>query len=228
MNIPPGKDDIIARYGQGSRSGRTIDMIVSSHSHVQLNHPIYVTNPNGTETPLIQAREGGLFASRVNAVVDTENGGMEVLDSLLIQVNSDLQEDPQIVAEAKVWDEKAHQQYPWMDEHLVDSSMWLSHRANTDNGLGNLICNAFDWKLRQEGYSVDASMAIPSLYREDIWRGSVTGNNGYDVLPIHVCDDIGTTSEQLTLLKFRAGKDRRPRLLPCSPVLPIHEGHHGH
>jgi len=216
VNLPRGKDDWIARYGQGPTSGRAVDLIISAHSHVQLNHPILLENPAGGRTPIVQAREGGLFISRVDAVVDTTAGGLELLDGRLLQVNGNFPEDEQIASEADAWAEQTAAYYAdWPSGDLVDCPAWLSHRANTSAGIGNLINNSFLWKLDQEGTPVAASVAIPSLYRADLWPGPVNAFNAYDVLPLHKMDEYGDNPDTIALLAFRPGRrDYSTLLLP--------------
>lgn len=208
VNLPPGKDDVIALYGIGALSGRPVDLLISAHSHVQLNQPIIVPNPAGGQTPIVQAREGGLFAARVDAMVDIQNGGLEVLDSRLIQINSDLDEDPGILEAAQSWREKAIEQYgDWFSQKLIESDVWLSHRAETISGLGKLINDSFVWAIEQEEDEdpVDASIAVPSLYRADLWPGSITAEQAYDVLPLHKMDNEGHAPDTIATMTFRSG-----------------------
>lgn len=206
VNLPPGFDDVIAQTGIGRKSGRAIDLIISAHSHVQLNHPISVQNPAGGKTPIVQAREGGLFVARLDAMVDINNGGMQMVDSRLIQVNSDLEEDIETANELKIWKEKAAEFYSdWAGQDLAKNLTWMSHRAGTISGLGNLINESFMWKLDQMGQSVEASLVVPSLYRSDIWPGMITADQAYDVLPLHKMDEIGTTPDTVSILTLHPG-----------------------
>ncbi len=206
VNIPVGKDYLIAAYGQGLVTSHPVDLIISAHSHAQLNRPIMIQNPAGGITPIVQAKEGGLFAARVDAVVDIDRGGMDFIDSRLIQINSDLREDAEVAAEFAEWKLAANQQYgDWFEWELVESDVWLSHRAQTISGLGMLINDSFEWKLEQEAMPVDASVAVPSLYRADIWPGTTTGDAAYDVLPLHKMDEDGHNPDSICILTFRPG-----------------------
>ncbi|MDP8223398.1 MAG: hypothetical protein P9L99_08570 [Candidatus Lernaella stagnicola] len=208
VNIPPGKDHLIAQYGCGARSGRVLDLLIGAHSHVQLNKPVLVRNPRGTITPIVQAREGGLFAARVDAVVDVVDGGMEMLDSRLVQINSDLPEDPQTAVEVEQWKVRGAEQYGnWFDTELIASDCWLSHRAETISGLGSLINDAFEWMLAEDESqpAVDGAIAVPSLYRADIWPGVVTAERAYDVLPLHKMDLEGHAPDTITIMAFQPG-----------------------
>ena len=206
VNIPFGKDEFIARYAIGATSGRAVDLIVSAHSHVQLNHPVFLKNPAGGLTPIVQAREGGLFAARVDGVVDTENGSFEFIDSRLIQINADIPCDPKINDDIDFWREKAIDFYGnWFDWDLIEFDSWLSHRAETISGLGLLINDSFHWALEQDGLPVDSSMAVPSLYRADIWPGLLTAAQAYDVLSLHKMSDQGHAPDTLAILTFRPG-----------------------
>jgi 2',3'-cyclic-nucleotide 2'-phosphodiesterase (5'-nucleotidase family) len=206
VNLPVGKDYLIAAYGQGLVTGHPVDLIISAHSHAQLNRPIMVRNPAGGITPIVQAKEGGLFAARVDAVVDIDRGGMDLIDSRLIQINSDLREDAEVASEFAEWQVAANQQYgDWFAWELVESDVWLSHRAQTISGLGMLINDSFEWKLDQEAMPVDASVAVPSLYRADIWPGTTTGDAAYDVLPLHKMDEVGHNPDSICILTFRPG-----------------------
>ncbi|MFC1889368.1 hypothetical protein ACFL4G_06385, partial [Thermodesulfobacteriota bacterium] len=205
-NLPPGVDDRIASLGAGAETGRAIDLLISGHSHVQLNHPIFVENPAGGTTPIVQAREGGLFIARVDAVADLAAGGLEVIDSRLLQVNTDLEEDPEVAAEVAQWHGAVCAQYEWHDRLLAKSATFLSHRAQTISGFGNLLNNAFLWKMEDVGMPMDLSIVIPSLYRRDLWPGPVTGTMAHGVLSQHQLDETGTTSDSLCILTFRPGR----------------------
>ena len=214
-NLPPGFDDKIAMLGVGAVTGRTIDLVVSAHSHVQLNHPIFVENPAGGTTPIVQARKGGLFIARVDAVADLSRGGLEILDSRLLQVNSDLEEDAQIAGEVAGWQEAVSRQFDGHDLTLVDNDHFLSHRAQTISGLGNLINDSFLRAMTRAGKPADISMVIPSLYRRDLWPGPVTGGIAHNVLPAHWLDETGFNAETLVVMTFRPGRlDASTLLLP--------------
>lgn len=207
VNLPPGFDDVIAKNGVGRNSGRAIDLVISAHSHVQLNHPISVQNPAGGKTHIVQAREGGLFVARLDAVTDLYEGGLQMIDSRLIQVNSDLEEDSMVVTEVEDWKKKASEFYPeWADRDLVENPVWMSHRAGTISGLGNLINEAFMWKLDRVGQPVQTSLVVPSLYRSDIWPGILTASQAYDVLSLHKMDEVGTNPDTVSILTLHPGK----------------------
>jgi 2',3'-cyclic-nucleotide 2'-phosphodiesterase (5'-nucleotidase family) len=206
VNLPPGKDHLIAKYGQGPKSGRAVDLIISAHSHVQLNRPALVTNPAGEQTTLVQAREGGLFIARVDGMADTSAGGFELIDSRLIQVDGNLESDPQVAEEADAWKEAdPNFDRDWFEWDLVANPVWLSHRAGTPSGLGTLINDAFLAAVTNEGFSVDGAVAIPSLYRTDLWPGMISAPEAFEVVPLHKMDDDGMNSDTLAILTFRAG-----------------------
>lgn len=216
VNLPPGYDDLIAKYGQGKDSGRAIDLLISGHSHVQLNHPIKVPNPAGKVTPIVQAREGGLFVARVDAVADLVVGGLDVLDSRLIQINGDLGRDEQTADEVQGWKEAVIERHgDVFGEELTQATDWLSHRAQTISGMGNLINDSFLWKMAQIGQPVQTSIVIPSLYRTDLWPGPVTPAMAYEVLSMHQMDEEGTNPDTLAVLTLRPGlMDASALLLP--------------
>jgi hypothetical protein len=87
----------------------------------------------------------------------------------------------------------------------VKNPVWLSHRASTSSGLGNLINDSFLWSLAQEGYDVDGAVAIPSLYRTDLWPGTITAAQAYEVISIHKLDEDALNPDSLTILTFRPG-----------------------
>ena len=207
VNLPPGFDDVIAQTGQGAQSGRALDLVISAHSHVQLNHPIFVANPTGGQTPIVQAREGGLFVARVDAVVDLESGGMTTLDGRLLQINGDLQEDPALADQIVDWRTKAEDLFSnGLDRELADCPFWLSHRAGSISGLGHLINDAFAWKLDRVAMPVDGSIVIPSMYRTDLWPAPVTAELAYGVVPLHKMNEVGTDPDTVAVLAFTPGR----------------------
>lgn len=216
VNLPPGKDNLISTYGMGPVSGRGIDLLIGGHSHLQLNVPVVVDNVAGGKTPIVQALEGGLFIARVDAVADVENGGFSFFDSRLIQVNSNLPEDPEIEQEAMLFlNNDLGFDSQWFEKELCETPIWLSHRAMTTSGLGNVINDAFLWKLDQQGFDVNGSVVIPSLYRIDLWPGMITAGEAFDVVPLHKMDEQGTNSDTLALLTFRPGlMDASTLLMP--------------
>ncbi len=206
VNIPPGKDEYIALYGQGATSGRSVDLILSAHSHVQLNHPISVTNPAGGTTYLAQAKEAGEFVAAMALEIDTEADAMTLLDYHLIQVDDRIAEDEEILEGVQELKDKVNAKYGHPFEHVVGSfPIDLSHRTGAQSGLGQIISDAFLWKLNEEGVACDVAMGVPSIYRADLVTGDITEDEIYDIVPLHQLDDEGVNDEPLVILEMQPG-----------------------
>jgi len=206
VNIPPGKDELIATQGIGPASGRSLDLILSGHSHVRLNHGIAVGNPAGGETWIVQAREAGLYVGAVALEVDPTSDQATVLDAHLIQVDGTLPDDPQTAARV---DEARGAVVDLFGEAydtvVARLGVTLSHRSGAHCGLGQIISDAFRWKLDAAGIPCDVAMAVPSMYRGDLVRGVVTEDEVFDVLPLHNLDDEGVNDEPLVILELLPG-----------------------
>jgi 2',3'-cyclic-nucleotide 2'-phosphodiesterase (5'-nucleotidase family) len=206
VNIPPGKDELIARHGLGTSSGRAPDLILSAHSHVQLNHPILVDNAAGGVTPMIQAREAGAFVAAVTLQIDTDGGEVSLVDGRLIQVDDAVPEDPEVAARvADLRQGVVDEMGPIFDRTVGQVPVDLSHRERAQSGLGQILADAFLWKVRQAGHDCDSAMVVPSIYRSDLDAGPITESKAYDVVPLHVLDDAGVNDEPIVILEFAPG-----------------------
>ncbi len=206
VNIPAGKDEFIARYGIGANSGRAIDLLLSAHSHIQLNHPILIDNPAGSETVVIQGREAGEFVTANLLEIDTTQNEATVTHSHLIQVDQTIQEDEEVSEWVDQLNGILIEQYGDVyDTPLADFSIDLSHRSRAPSGLGQYLADAFLWKLQEEDVLCDVAMVVPSIYRADLTAGTLTENGAYDIVPLHNLDENGLNDEPLVVLLFQPG-----------------------
>ena len=206
VNIPPGKDEFIARHGVGVESGRAVDVILSAHSHVQLNHPIPENNPAGGTTWLVQAKEAGEFVAALALEVDVAADAVSLLDYHLIQVDQTLPEDEGVAAKVEVLKKIVEKNNGAVFQDVVGyNGFELSHRERAQSGLGQIIADAFLWGLKERGVEVDAGMVIPSIYRADLVGPEVTVSDVYDIVPLHNLDHTGIKDEPLVVWETREG-----------------------
>jgi len=190
----------------GEKSKRWIDLILSAHSHVQLNHPIGVTNPAGETTNIVQAKEAGAFVGRVDYEVDTTMKRAHLVDHHLVQVDESIEEDGEVKARIDEVNLELVDIFGNVaEEYLGDVGTNASSRQRSQSGLGQVVGDAFVWGLNDKGVDCDISLVIPSIYRADLVAGPFTSNDAYDIVPLHVLDDIGINDEPLVILELRPG-----------------------
>ena len=205
VNIPPGKDEHIARHGVGHQSGRPVDLIVSGHSHVKLNRAIYLDNPSGGRTGIVQAVEGGLFVSRSDLVVDRADGSVRWIDSRLIQVDETAGDDPETASMVLEFSAFLDQRFPGRHGVVAQVDGYLSSRERSFSSMGRLINTAFLNSLPQDGIT-SVSFVVPSTYRTDIHPGPVDLDLTYQVLSMHKMDATGANNDTITYITLRPGR----------------------
>jgi len=206
VNIPPGKDEFIARHGIGEESGRAVDLLLSAHSHVQLNHAIEVENPTGGVTPLVQAREAGMFVAAVSMEINTESKESNITDYHLVQVNESISEDDQTMSAVNKMRENLITEYGQVFSNIIGGiSIDLSHRQRAQSGLGQILADAFFWGLQEADVKVDSALVVPSIFRADLVKGKITESEAYDIVPLHILDDKGVNDEPLVFIEMRSG-----------------------
>lgn len=206
VNVPSGKDEHVARHGIGAKSQRWVDLVLSAHSHVQLNHAIKVENPAGETTHIVQANEAGAFIGRVDYEVNTTTKRANLVDYHLVQVDESIEEDGEVKAKIDEVNLELVDLFGNVaDEYLGDVGTNASARQRSQSGLGQVVGDAFVWGLNSKGVDCDISLVIPSIYRADLASGPFTSNDAYDIVPLHVLDDVGVNDEPLVILELRPG-----------------------
>ena len=208
VNLPPGKDEHIARNGVGGESGRAVDVILGGHSHLRLNHAGFLDNPAGGKTGLTQACEGGVYVARVDLMVDTDNNTVEWVDSGLILVDDTLDEDPDTAAVVAELAAALDARHPDRKTAVAQVDTFLSSREKTVCGLGNVINAAFLHsldKLENDG-KVFTSMVVPSTYRTDVNPGPIDPDLAYQILSMHKMDTEGLNNDTIAYITFRPGR----------------------
>lgn len=206
VNIPPGKDEFIARYGIGENSGRTVDLVLSGHSHVALNHAIQVDNPNMGTSYLVQAKEAGEFVGAMIVEVDVEKNLFNLTDYHLLQVDAGVPEDEETAERVAEMKEQVIDKYGEAFDNVIgEIGVDLSSQQRSQSGLGQIVADSFLWKLKQEGVDCDVAFGVPSVYRADLWSGDITEKLAYDIVPMHNLDDVGFNLEPLVLVEMKPG-----------------------
>ena len=207
VNIPPGKDEHIARHGVGHDSDRAVDVILGGHSHIRLNHAAFLDNPVGGKTGLVQASEGGVYLARLDLVVDIDTSSVEWIDSGLILVDETLPEDTETAEVVSQASAALDASVPGRRTALASVETYLSSRERTVCGLGNLInagfLHALD-KLPSDGRAF-ASMVVPSIYRTDVHPGPIDADLVYQILSMHKMETTGTVDDTIAYISFRPG-----------------------
>ncbi len=205
-NIPPGQDYNIAKYGIGNNSGRGVDIILSAHTHNRVNHPILIDNPSGRKTYIIQGEMGGLYLSKLDFVYNTTNSTLTLIDGRLLQVDSSVPEDPEIKYYTDALIQRMNVEFDNPGETpLVYNPYFMSSKVDAPSSLGKLVGKGFIYALNQWGYNIDEAVSVPSLYRIDLWKGWVTVEDAYNILPLHNLVDNPHVFETLSYAELTPG-----------------------
>jgi len=205
VNIPPGKDEHIARHGLGPTSGRAVDLIVSGHSHLRLNHAIFLDNAAGGQTGIVQGEEGGKFVTRSDLMVDTETNTVKWVESILVQVDGSAGEDPETETLVRELTQSLDQRLPTRKTELARAETYLSSRERTVCGMGRLINSSFLSSMGEVDEEL-ISFVIPSTYRTDIHPGGVDLDLAYQVLSMHKMDAEGINEDTIVSFAFSPGR----------------------
>jgi len=204
VNIPPGKDEHIARHALGPDSGRAVDLIVSGHSHVRLSHPLLLDNAVGGRTGIVQGLEGGMYVTRTDLVVDTETDAVDWVDSVLLQVDAQAGEEPATLDVVERHAEALDARLPERRTPVAQAETFLSSRERTACAMGQLINASFLHALAPAEDLV--SFVIPSTYRTDIQPGPIDLDLAYKVLSMHKMDAAGTNEDTIVSIALRPGR----------------------
>ncbi len=200
----------LAATAVGIESGRPLDIIVSAHSHTQLNHAEEVPNAGTMGNPntyVVQAHSYGQFVGAVEIEVDPSADSVMLNDSYLIQVDDTVEEDADIaalVSEAKAGVDAIFGS-PF-ETVLGDCEFLMPAQVNAESGLGNLITDSFMEASAQTGTPLDMCFYIEDQIRNDLFAGPVTEADVFNILSLHRTDHTGTERNSIMYLDIPGGE----------------------
>lgn len=149
-----------------------IDVIVSGHSHTQLDEPEVVAG-----TLIVQAFEWGKYLGVLHLVVDAE--GIVDYDGYLVPITAEIPEEPAVAAAIAEW--QAHldaRLNAAIGETLVDLD--ADAVRIRESNLGNLMAD-----LMREHIGADIAFINSGAIRRSIPAGPITFGDIYEVHPFH-------------------------------------------
>lgn len=162
-----------------------IDIIVSGHSHTQLDQPEVVAG-----TPIVQAFEWGKYLGVLHLFVDTE--GIVDYDGYLIPITADIPEEPTVAAAIAEWQAHFAAQ---LNTVVGEASADLDAEAVRvqESSLGNLVADIF-----REHADADLAFINSGAIRHSIPAGPITLGTVYEVHPFdNTLVGLELTGEQI-------------------------------
>lgn len=199
-----------------------IDVIVSGHTHTQLDKPIEV---NGTY--IVSANNYGKYLG----VVRMNHGatGTVLTDYELIPVDEAVAEDVRMAALVESYKREVEQKYlsdygMSFDEVLTDNpypfeSTQEIFNIQMDAALGNLISDAYMWAAKKAlGRNVDMAVTVSGIIRETIPTGEVSVSDIFNIASL----GVGTEGELVEI--YLTGADLKNLLEMDASVQPLLHG----
>lgn len=203
-------DQAIATGAVGA-NGRRIDVIVGGHDHYRLNTALTIDHGGNQQTHIVQAGEKGEFLGRIDLMVDPATNSVELKNAQVLQVTSDVDEDPAAVALIDAVLEApggVNQTYgdPFTTS-IAQNDWFLPGGVASTSALGSLaadaclaVGNQAPWNL-----GLDTVVIGNFVFRSNLCAGSVTIADAHAVLPLHFLDDTGLTSDEIDFIDLPGG-----------------------
>lgn len=197
-----------------------IDLIVSGHSHTELEEPIQV---NGTY--IVSAGEYSKYLGMVQLRCASD-GSVELENYSLIPIDDSLQEDPKIQSLTEDFKQAVEESYLsryglGFDEVLVQNPYPFESARDVmtpqhDSALGSLLTDAYRWAAEKTlGVPVDVALTASGVIRESIPIGDVTVSDVFNIASL----GVGTEGE--LVCAYLTGRDLKTVLEVDASVQPF-------
>lgn len=159
-----------------------VDVIVGGHSHTRLDEPVFVDQPDGATTMIVQAHCYGRTLGKLELAFDAK-GRLVVPDVeyRLINITAKIEEEPDLKAYV---DEKVKPLLALRHDIVAQAEGDFDNRwylMPWDSAIGNLICDA----LAEAGQSYGVQIAFQNRggIRGRIDKGPITQEKIEEILP---------------------------------------------
>lgn len=190
-------------------TGRSIDVIVSGHSHTVLNRAVRVDHASGRATSVVQAGALGEYVGRIDLRVDRTSGEVTVAGSALVPVDARTREDAAVAREVERLqrgpggvDDLFGAPY---DDALGPCATLVPFGANAPSALGAVYGDAALAALAAGARPADVAIVPASLLRQSFFPGTVLAADAAAVLPLHDVDPTGRTFSTLHVVDLPGG-----------------------
>ncbi len=208
-----GEDYELAQSVEG------IDLIVSGHTHTDLQEAIEV---NGTY--IVSAGEYGKYLGVVNLAFDGDSTTLESYE--LVPVDESVPEDARIAAKVQEFKTIVEENYladygVGFDEVLLENpykfdSVDEAYATQHESTLGNVFADAYKAAVENAtGEPVDVALTATGVIRETLPMGPVTVSDVFNAASL----GVGTEGELVKL--YLTGKDLKSALEVDASVQPI-------
>ncbi len=184
------EDELLAKAVSG------IDVIVSGHSHTQLDEPIIVDN-----TTIVSS---GSNANNLGKVVLSNNGSnWEMKDYQIIPIDNTLESNAEIQAEIEKYKEAVNDEYLskyGLDFNEVIAKVPFSFtpssqltKSKEEEPLAHMLGDSYIYSIKEiEGSNyipVDVAVVPSGVLRDSLTEGNITVSDAFKLLPLGVGKD---------------------------------------
>lgn len=171
-----------------ARRVRGIDIIISAHSHIEIEEPIYVRDS------IIVG--GGSYGANLGVLeIEKEDGTWKLLDYRLESIDSSLEEDEYIKSKVDYFKTRVQELY--LDEYGFQFDQVLAKADRNidpvdrspslmgEEKLANLISDSYIYTVREmegEDYEpIAGSVIIAGMVRDSFYQGDITVSHVFNV-----------------------------------------------
>ncbi len=137
-----------------------VDLVIGGHDHVKLTKPVEVSRwPWGSGKGwIVETGSWGRYLGRVDIKV-SPGKKVELLNYQLTQMDSSIPEDPETLTAVERLEDRLEQRYgPVFHDEIGRSELELN-RTGIENGIGNLVTDAFRQASRAD-FAMDSTRFI--------------------------------------------------------------------
>ncbi len=119
-----------------------IDLVIGAHDHIKLTRPVEVKRlARGPAAWIVETGSGGEYLGQIN--VKLSPGKMELLDYRLIQLDSQIPEDPETLERIKQLDEQVESKYGPIFEEEIGTSQVDFSGVGVENLMGDWVTDCY-------------------------------------------------------------------------------------
>lgn len=197
-----------------------IDVIVSGHTHTNLNEAIEVNN-----TYIVSAAEYGKYLGVLNLTYEN-NGTVSLASYELVPIDETIDEDPRIAQLVNTYKNNVETEYlsdygVSFDEVLVSNPYDFDtvkevYATQHESTLANVFSDAYKWAAESAlGEEIDIALTASGVIRESLPQGNVTTSDVFNAASL----GVGTEGELVRV--YITGKDLMNALEVDASVQPL-------
>lgn len=178
-----------------------VDIVIHAHDHLKLQKPIVVNphknNANQKTSYIVETGAFGHYVGRMDLLIDQKTKKWRLKDYKLIQQDSNIADDPQILELVNKYDKELEEQYGKIfDDHIADTKIDITKESD-ESSIGNLVADAY-----REFTQADVAFEHVTLTSGELYTGPIQSVDVYNALtPIFTMYKNGASWKKSWTLK---------------------------